>query len=258
MWVRPSEFILKSLICQEKFPKCLGFMNTIPKSSHDQDPHMPSISKEKRKALGPGCVRDTSSPLQDGSVRVFDLQATCPCQAGDSSWLTSSSSWRSAYPHWPSSWWSFDAGATLELLKTYMWLKSHLPISRDFNHYLYMSLYLYAFDLSFSWCRISISTAGLSVPYAEDVTHTIATPQPYLITPLWGVLTSQIWYGTHNRKTKRSVLQSTLLPWDSAAGRRVPLLQLCRLSSFWRFDWKYTLHSGCKKPLERSALWVSK
>lgn len=58
-------------------------MNTIPKSSHDQDPHTPSISKEKRKALGAGCVRDTSSPLQNGSVRVFDLQATYPCQAGE-------------------------------------------------------------------------------------------------------------------------------------------------------------------------------
>ena len=75
---------------------------------------------------------------------------------GSTSWLTSSNSRGSDYPDWPSSWWSFDVGAILELLKTYMQFKSHLPISWDFSHCFYMSLFLYAFDLSFSWCLISI------------------------------------------------------------------------------------------------------
>ncbi|OPJ73553.1 hypothetical protein AV530_005880 [Patagioenas fasciata monilis] len=32
--------------------------------------------------------------------------------------------------------------------------------------------------------HLNICSTSLSVPYAEDVTHTIAAPQPYLITPL--------------------------------------------------------------------------
>lgn len=57
-----------------------------------------------------------------------------------------------------------------------------------------------------------LSTAGLSVPCAWNVTHRIATPQPCPITLLWDVLTSQIWYRTHSRKTERRAL-----PRDTSA-----------------------------------------
>lgn len=57
-----------------------------------------------------------------------------------------------------------------------------------------------------------VSTAGLSVPCAWNVTHEMATPQPCPISALWDVLTCQIWYRTHSRKTERRAL-----PRDTSA-----------------------------------------
>lgn len=142
-----------------------------------------------------------------------------------------------------------------------MQFKSHLPISWDFSHYFYMSLYLCAFDLSFSWCLIATSTAGLSVPYGENVTHTIATPQPYLITLLCDFFHQLDLIQGTQQEDREAYFQGILLPQESTARRHVSLLHLCRLSSFWP-TWRGLVGSilciAVVKNLERSTLWDSK
>ena len=232
MWVRPRGFIFKSLLCKEKkFTKCLGSMNTIPKSLCDQDTHMPSVSKEKRKSLWAGCTRDTGSLLQMGR---------------------------------PASWWSFDAGATLELLKTYVRFKSHLPISWDFNHY-FICLCVYM-PLISHFRGASFLSSLQAFQFRMLKMWLIQLPLP---SPTW-LLSSVICsparsdMGHTTGRQREAFLQVTFLPQESVSRRHGPLLHLCRFSSF---SWPTCTSGGLAgsvlcvvvvKTLERSALCISK
>lgn len=134
-------------------------MNAV-KNLYDQKFHILPVSKNKRKSLWAACIQGSSSPLQNGPACVLDLQAAYWCQAREHccslhpAWVQVT---QTGHPH--------DGALVKELHLNCLRLVcdlSHLPISWDFNIFFNMSSYLYAFDVSFSWCLISLHCRAFS------------------------------------------------------------------------------------------------
>lgn len=148
MWTTPGGFIFKSL-CKEMFTKCLRSVNTIPRFNVSRI-CICHLSKRKGNLWGQPASGTPAHHCRTGLRLSLTCRQPTDVRLGQStSCLPSSNKRGSDYPEWPSLWWTFDAGGTLELLKTYMKLKSHLPINWDFNHY-----FLYAFVFICLWSLI--------------------------------------------------------------------------------------------------------